>query len=133
MNQHGISTLFEPDVIIAIVLLASLLAISLPLQVYAFRLAAASTSQTGSGVMGLLVGTASMSCCAPVLLPAVLSLIGLSGTTILSINLSIHRYFVPLALLGVLFLGYSLVSTTASLGRRCKVSPIIPNRVMEGD
>jgi hypothetical protein len=119
VDRWSLSLLIEPDVMVAIVFLASLLAISLPLQVYALRRAVAGASEAGSSMLGLLVGTASMSCCAPVLLPALLSLIGFSGTTILSVNVTIHRYFVPLAALSAVLLGYSILSTASSLGRTC--------------
>lgn len=124
IDRHGISTLFEPDVMVAIVTLASLLAIALPLQFYAFRLHIAGASETSSNVLGFLLGTASMSCCAPVLLPGVLSLIGVSGATILSINVTVHRYFVPLAALSALLLGYSVISTASSLDQGCCIVPL---------
>jgi hypothetical protein len=121
LGSGGVSWLIEPDFIAAILILAALIAISLPLQIYAGRLAVIGAEQAGSGLLGVLAGTASMSCCAPVLLPAILSLIGFSGATILSVNLTIHRYFLPLALLGIVFLGYSILSTASSLGRSCVV------------
>lgn len=117
VSTHGPSILIEPDVITAIVVLAILVSLSLPLQVYAARLAVGRAAHVGGTGLGVLVGTASMSCCAPVLLPAVLSLIGFSGTTILSVNLTVHRYFVPLAMLGALLLGYSVVATATSVAR----------------
>ena len=121
VGPDGVSILIEPTIIAAAVILGLLFAISIPLQVYALRMAALESRSAGGSVLGLLVGTASMSCCAPVLLPAVLSLVGFSGTAILSVNLTIHRYFVPLALLGAMLLGYSIISTAASLGRTCMV------------
>jgi hypothetical protein len=120
VDRRGVSMLIEPDVMVAIAILAFLLAVSLPLQVYALRLAIAGVREAGSSILGLLVGTASMSCCAPVLLPAVLSLIGFSGTTILSVNVGIHRYFVPLAALSAVLLGYSVLATASSLGHACE-------------
>jgi hypothetical protein len=124
VDRRGVSMLIEPDVMAAIVILTFLLATSLPLQLYALRLAVSGMSEAGSSILGLLVGTASMSCCAPVLLPAVLSLIGFSGTTILSVNVSIHRYFVPLAALSAVLLGYSVLSTASSLGHSCALPPV---------
>jgi hypothetical protein len=121
ISGSGPAVLVEPEVIGAAVLLAVLFAVSLPLQVYALRLALTGLHQTGGTVLGLLVGGVSMSCCTPVLLPAVLSLIGFSGTSILSVNLTVHRYFVPLALLGAILLSYSVTSTAASLAGTCAV------------
>lgn len=124
-GSRGPSLLIEPDVIAAIVVLAALFAVSLPLQIFAFRLAVAGARQAGGTVLGALVGTVSMSCCAPVLLPALLSLLGFSGTAILSVNVTVHRYFVPLAMVAIALLGYSLLATAASLGRTCTVDTTI--------
>lgn len=121
LDRHGISLLIEPSVIAAIAVLATLFALSLPLQLYAVRTAMLSADSASGTLLGVLVGTASMSCCAPVLLPALLSLVGVSGATILSVNLAIHHYFVPLALLSSLLLGYSVISTASSLARTCVV------------
>lgn len=122
VGQQGVSILIEPSIIAMAGLLAVLFAISLPVQAYAVRLARLGARQTGNTILGLLVGSVSMSCCAPVLLPAILSLAGLSGVTILSVNVAVHRYFVPLALLGALLLLYSLWSTTSSLARTCVIN-----------
>lgn len=121
ISGGGMALLVQPDLIGAAVLLALLFGISLPLQVYALRLALGSVQETGGSILGLLIGGVSMSCCTPVLLPALLSLLGLSGTSILTVNLAVHRYFVPLTLLGALLLLYSVVSTTASLAQTCAV------------
>jgi len=123
VGRGNLSILLEPDIIIAAAVLAALFAVSLPLQVYALRLALVGTRQTGGTILGLVVGSLSMSCCAPIILPALLSLIGFSGTTILSVNLTLHRYFVPLALLGAMLLTYSLLSTASSLARTCVLEP----------
>lgn len=133
----GVSYLIQPDVIVAVVVLAALLALSLPLQVYALKLAMASALQVGGSVVGTVIGTASLGCCAPVILPSLLSLLGLSGTTILSVNITVHRYFVPLALLSMLLLGYSIVSTAESLAETCVVDSVagigLPRTEIEGE
>jgi hypothetical protein len=123
VGPRGLSVLVEPDVIATIVLLAALFAVTVPLQVYAAGLAMAGIRRTGGTLLGLVVGTVSMSCCAPVLLPGLLSLAGFSGTAILSLNVGIHRYFVPLALLGAILLVYSALSTVSSLSRVCVAAP----------
>lgn len=122
-DTRGPSVLVEPDVIVVAAILAALLSVSLPLQVFAVRRALAGARQTGSTALGLIIGTISMSCCAPVLLPAILSLVGLTGTTILSVNLGVHRYFVPLAVTGTVLLAYSIVSTSSSIVGDCSVPP----------
>ena len=86
---------------------------------FALRVALTGVRETGGTVLGFLVGGVSISCCTPVLLPALLSLVGFSGTSILSVNLTVHRYFVPLALLGTMLLILSLASTADSLSSTC--------------
>ncbi len=119
----GLAFLIEPLFIVAAFVLASLFGLLVPLQVYAFRLAAASVKETGGTVVGLLLGTASMSCCAPLLLPPLLSLVGFSGTALLSFNSAVSRFWLPLATLSAIFLLYSLVSVVHSLETKCRVDP----------
>ncbi len=115
----SVSFLAEPPFIAAALLLAFLFAVTLPMQVYAVRLAATSARQTGGTVLGAVLGTASMTCCAPVLLPSLLSLLGFSGTAILGINGMLHRYWLPLATLGIILLGYSFFSVVQGMNREC--------------
>lgn len=121
-GRHGVAILYEPDVMATIVVLSVLFAISLPLQFYAIRHAMATSGPAGSSFVGVVLGTASMSCCAPVVLPALLSLIGFSGTAILSVNLAIHKYFIPLALLAAVQLLHSVISTALSISAPCDLA-----------
>ncbi len=121
ISNGSVSFLVEPPFIGAALLLALLFSLTLPLQIYAVRLAAAPAGGTGGTVLGALLGTASMTCCAPVLLPSLLSLLGFSGTTILGVNGALHRYWLPLATLGIILLAYSLVSGLQSLHRECSL------------
>lgn len=115
----SVSSLVEPSFIAAALLLAFLFGVTVPMQVYAIRLAAASTKQTGGTVLGAVLGTASMTCCAPVVVPSLLSLLGFSGTTILGINGVLHRYWLPLATLGIILLAYSFFSVVQGMSREC--------------
>ena len=99
--------------------LLGLFGFELPLLVYAARLAVATASQTGGSALGAIIGTASMTCCAPVILPSILSFLGFSGTTILSVNLTLNRFWLPLAVAGVILLAYSLLSVIQSLEMAC--------------
>ena len=121
LDRRGVSILIEPGFIIAALIMAVLVGLALPMQFYAFRLAAATASQGGGTALGLVFGTASMTCCAPVILPSVLSLLGFSGTSILSFNGAVHRYWLPLATLSVILLSYSLVSVINSLNLECRI------------
>jgi hypothetical protein len=119
VSESGLALLVQPDLMVASIILATLFAVSLPLQVYALRLAITGVRQTGGTILGVVIGGVSINCCTPVLLPALLSLAGFSGTNILSVNLTVHRYLVPLTLLGALLLAYSVVSTATSLAGTC--------------
>lgn len=122
LGADGVSVLPELPFMAAAAILAVLFGLTLPLQVYAVRMAAA-TSAAGGTLLGVLLGTASMSCCAPVVLPAFLSLLGFSGTTILGLNGLFHRYWLPLATVSSILLLYSLVSTAGSLVSTCLLGP----------
>ena len=119
VGRHGISILVELRFIAAAGIMALLFGFLVPLEVYAFRLAAASRAQAGGTVLGATFGTMSMTCCAPVLLPSILSLLGFSGTTILSLNETLNRFWLPLATASVILLSYSLVSVIQSLEVEC--------------
>jgi hypothetical protein len=118
---RSVQVFVQTNFIIAAVLIAALFAILLPMQMFAIRLAAVSARQTGGTLLGALTGTASMSCCAPVILPSILSVLGFSGTTILSFNLTVERYWLPLATGSIILLSYSLVSVARSLELECSL------------
>lgn len=121
INGRGVQVFMDLRFVVAACVIALLFALLLPLQVYAFRTAATATG-TGGTILGALVGTASMSCCAPVLLPSLLALLGFSGATILSFNLAVERFWLPLATVSVILLAYSLLSVTSSLEPACHVA-----------
>ncbi len=117
----SVHLLIEPLIIAPALVIAILFGLLLPMQVFAFRLAAATARQTGSTALGAALGTASMTCCTPVILPSLLSLLGFSGATILSFNLLVHRWWLPLAALSIVLLAYSLSSVVHSLELECQV------------
>lgn len=121
MGAQGVSLFVEPLFMIAALLMSLLFGALVPLEVYAFRIASALAVQTGGTALGALIGAASMTCCAPVLLPSVLSLLGFSGVTILGLNATLNRFWVPLATLSIILLSYSLVSTIRSLEAPCRL------------
>lgn len=122
VGRHDVSFLPETQFIAAALVMALLFGLELPLLVYAARLAAASASQTGGTALGAMFGTASMTCCAPVILPAILSLFGFSGTTILRLNQAVSRFWLPLAVAGIILLSYSLLSVLQSLDLECRLN-----------
>jgi len=122
ISSHGIAIIVQLQFVAAGLIMALLFGLLVPLLVYAARLSAASRAQTGGTAAGALFGTASMTCCAPVLLPALLSLLGFSGATVLGFNEMLNRFWLPLATAGIILLIYSLVSISQSLNLVCTVS-----------
>lgn len=119
IRSRGISLFVEPPVVIAALLLALLFGVAVPMQLYAFRLLSHRAAHAGATVLAALFGTASMTCCAPVLLPSLLALAGFSGTSILSINSALQQYWLPLATFSAILLSYSLISVTGTLTAVC--------------
>lgn len=122
VSRHGVSVLVQMQFVVAALVMALLFGLVVPLLVYAARLAVASASQTGGTALGAIFGTVSMTCCAPVVLPAILSLLGFSGTTILSLNETLNRFWMPLAVAGIVLLIYSLVAVVQSLNLDCSLN-----------
>jgi hypothetical protein len=94
-------------------ILAALFGLLLPLQVAAVT-KARSAAGTAGGVIGTAFGVFSMSCCAPLILPALLSFVGFSGMTLLQVNVTVHEWATPLtvASIGFMVLAIGLVSRT---------------------
>lgn len=122
VSPHGITFVPGTQFVAAALIMALLFGLVVPLILYAARLAAASASQAGGTALGAILGTVSMTCCAPVVLPAILSLLGFSGTTILGLNQTVNRFWLPLAVAGIILLSYSLVSVIQALSLECSVN-----------
>src|SRR5262252_2219827 len=87
----------------------------LPLELTALSKARGAAGAAGAGgVLGPVFGILSMSCCAPLLAPALLSFVGFSGTTLLRVNVALYELATPLTLasVGLLLLSVGLVSHT---------------------
>jgi hypothetical protein len=123
VTQRGVTVIPQWPFILASLSIGLLFGIVIPMQLTAFRLAATSAGATGGTVLGAIAGAASMTCCAPVILPSLLSLAGFSGVTILNLNGELHRFWLPLATVSLLSLGYSLISVAESLHLTCLVPP----------
>ncbi|MGH2409467.1 MAG: hypothetical protein ACRDGS_03755, partial [Chloroflexota bacterium] len=100
-----------------------LMGVVLPLQVFALRRAAWGIRQGGAGVVGFIAGLGSLSCCSPLILPAILSFAGFSGTSLLTMNYTLYRYFMPLAVLSMAFLLLSLLFAARDVTRACQRMP----------
>jgi len=96
-----------------------LMGLVLPVQIFAVRRAAWGARQGGTGLLGFLAGLGSLTCCSPLLLPALLSFVGFSGSALLSLNVTLYRYFGPLAVLSTALLLGSLVLAARDVTRAC--------------
>jgi hypothetical protein len=113
----------EPTHLGALLALSLLMGLVLPMQAYALRRAAWGLRQGGTGLLGFVAGLSSLTCCSPLLVPAVLSFAGFSGSALLTLNTTLYRYFVPLAALSAAFLLLSLVLTARDITRACALTP----------
>lgn len=97
-----------------------------PLQAAAVRqLRTAARARAGAGLaVSSVTGLAAVSCCSPLLVPALAGLLGASGTTALSVNLTVHRWFLPLSLVSVGLLGLSALMAARDLTRECRITHI---------
>jgi hypothetical protein len=105
-----------------ILLIAVLLGFTAPLHWYVWRRARESAGQ-GLAAVGAVLGIGSMSCCAPLLLPRLLSLVGMWGTSLLALNLRLHQLRLPLLALSVGLLLVSLATGLRGVSQSCALRP----------
>ena len=99
-----LALLVTPDRLVVFVVLAALAGLNGTLQGYALRLRLGRGGQS-AGVTGIILAFVGASCCTPLLWPAVLSLLGVSGVALLGINAALHRWFwIPVSLAGLALL-----------------------------
>jgi len=104
-----------------------------PLEVAAISKARHAARAAGaSGLLGPVFGILSMSCCAPLLAPALLSFVGFSGSTLLNVNTTLHELSTPLTLasLALLLLSIGLVSHTVAAA--CRINVDLGNKSRGG-
>jgi hypothetical protein len=112
----------EPARAAALLLLAGMFGLILPLQAAAIARGRSAAGMAG-GAAGTLFGLLSISCCAPLVVPALLSFAGFSGTAILSLNTALSGLETPLTLAAVLLMLLSLVLVTRTLTAACQLPP----------
>lgn len=112
-----------PVTVFGLIAAAALLGLTVPLHVFGWRRASrAAAASQGVGVLGAIFGIGSLSCCAPLLLPGLLSLIGFSGSTLLALNLRLHQLRVPLTVLAIAFLLVSLWMALRNVAAVCRIA-----------
>ncbi len=119
--QGGLFLDVDTLTLVSIALAAGLLGISLPLHWFAWRRTRVVARASGLGLVGTLFSVGSLSCCAPLLLPGLLSLLGFSGSTLLAFNLRLHQLRLPLTALAIAFLLVSLWIGLRNVTRSCRI------------
>jgi len=74
-------------------------------------------------MVGAVFTVGSLSCCAPLLVPGVLSLVGFSGASLLVLNLRLYQLRVPLTVIAIVFLLASLGMGLQQVTRSCRIAP----------
>jgi hypothetical protein len=120
--QGGIFLDVDALTLVSIALAAALMGITLPLHWYAWRRTRVVAPASGMGLVGTLFSIGSLSCCAPLLLPGVLSLVGFSGSSLLALNLRLHQLRLPLTALALAFLLVSLWIGLKNVTRSCRIA-----------
>lgn len=112
---------FIPTRIATLIALITLSGITVPVQLHAIKKAKAGLKEGASGAGGLLAGMATMSCCAPLLLPAVLSFVGFSGTQLLFLSVTVRQYALYLSIISIGLLVMSLFMASRSVCATCRI------------
>ncbi len=109
---------FEPWRMAAVVGISALFGLLLPLQLAAVSKARAASTFAG---FGAVTGLLSVSCCAPFIVPAVLSFAGFSGTALLGFNGAVRQWTGPLTLASLALMALSVVLVTRTLAAACRL------------
>ncbi|MBI4451020.1 hypothetical protein HY642_03530 [Candidatus Woesearchaeota archaeon] len=102
---------FDAVKVVPLSIASLLFGIVVALQVYAFKHSSLTLNQGASGFYSSFIGLTTTSCCAS-LLPALLSLVGFSGSNLILLNAFFRRYVVLFTLItgGLLLLSMHFIS-----------------------
>jgi hypothetical protein len=110
--------------LVAVAAISLAFGLAAPLQLAAIRQARAAALRAGADfALASLSGVAAVSCCSPLVLPAILGFLGATGTTVLDANLAAHRWFLPLSATSVALLALTSALALRDLGRSCALPP----------
>lgn len=112
---------FQPLRIATLIALTLLAGFVVPMQWYAIGKARAGLKGSTSSFGGIFIGIATMSCCTPLLLPAILAFGGFSGTQLLFFNMTLRQYVLPLSILSIFLLSISLFLVSRSVVAACNI------------
>jgi hypothetical protein len=111
-----------PIELATILVLSVLFGVLLTLEVAAVTKARSAAGTTG-GILGTIFGVLSMSCCAPLIAPALLSFVGFSGMTILQVNITVHAWALPLTAGSIGFMLLAIVLVSKTITAACVLPP----------
>jgi hypothetical protein len=130
-GSSGLALIATPAKLGIFAALALFVGATVALQVAAMRLRLRSGGGA-AGVAGIILAFLGASCCTPLIWPAVLSLFGVSGVTLLGLNVELHQWFwlfVVLAalslILGIWTTGRAITSFCITTGERAAATSII--------
>lgn len=120
--RTGWEVLASPPELATMGVLSVLFGLLVPLQIAALARARGATATVG-GLAGTVTGILSVSCCAPLLIPALLSFLGFSGTALVRFNAAVSNLAAPLTLgsIGLMLGSVVLVSHTITADCRIRV------------
>lgn len=119
-DARGVVLLVTPEKVVVFAVLALLVGVATALQTAALRLRLSGRGGA-SGAMGLVLAFVGASCCTPLLWPALLSMLGVSGVTLLGVNIAIHRWFWLAVAAAVLTLLVGIVQTARAMTAKCRL------------
>ncbi len=100
--------------------LAALFGLLVPLQLAAVT-RARSAIGTAGGLAGTVAGILSVSCCAPLLIPALLSFVGFSGTALVRFNAAVSDLAAPLTVASIVLMLGSIALVSHTITAACRV------------
>jgi hypothetical protein len=109
----------DPRELATIAALSILFGVLVPLEVAAVTRARSVVGVAG-GLAGTVAGILSVSCCAPLLIPALLSFVGFTGTALVTFNITVRDYLGPLAILSVVLMAASILLVARTVSAVCQ-------------
>lgn len=112
----------SPQEWLSVSAISVLFGLLVPLEIAAVGKARNASGAVG-GLLGAVTGILGVSCCAPLLIPALLSFVGFSGTALVTFNLTVSGYLGPLALLSVALMAGSILLVSRTIAAECAIAP----------